>query len=426
MMGGVFFYQVHYVSDTTPIGRRRRSLSETPDCRDEPSWTGKSIVFHDLAQNRTYSIYQTTVRDAYSDTIELEGELYETDQTVTKVVVPTNPPGNTTTKCNHDPFHLEPEIRLDPDHFLIPILEWGPNNQLRGFMESMYIAIQLNRTLIVPPFFKHRTDTTILSHETQDALHPNKRIDPYLVSKYLSSYEDYDMKRLCGGKVNAVFKARQECNEYTVRRIDHFLRYTEMEPFYDESCSPIDPDLKVAPANQTHPSVPIDREGIRNLYGNHEARCAILLFPFMSVAGFESKLYAANRRYPSLSQEEEYIYNIIKHVQRPDNQRQFVQQFISNEMKGKRYIAIHWRFDKDDWQIHCARKEANYYCDTVKSIYSDLNTTKIAFKKYLEKVKRESDVQAVYFAAPLEENVIRPVVREVINPLPVALPVSSK
>jgi len=90
------------------------------------------------------------------------------------------------TKCNHDPFHLEPEIILDPDHFLIPILEWGPNNQLRGFMESIYIAIQLNRTLIVPPFFKHHSDSTLLSHETQDALHPNKRIDPFLVSKYIS------------------------------------------------------------------------------------------------------------------------------------------------------------------------------------------------------------------------------------------------
>ena len=135
--------------------------------------------------------------------------------------------------------------KLDPEHFLIPILEWGPNNQLRGFMESMYIAIQLNRTLIIPPFFKHRTDTTVLSHEEQYALHPTKRIDPYLVSKYMSAAEDYDMKRLCNGKVNAVFKARQDCNEYTVGRIKHFLSYTGMDPFYDDTCSPIDSDLKV-------------------------------------------------------------------------------------------------------------------------------------------------------------------------------------
>ena len=172
------------------------------------------------------------------------------------------------------------------------------------------------------------------------------------------------MKRLCGGKINAVFKARQECTGYSLRRINHFLTYTGMDPFYDDLCRPLTADLKVSPANETHPSVPIDRAGIQNLYGNSDARCAILLFPFMSVSGFEARLYSANRRFPTLTRDESYIYNIIKHVQRPENQRTFVKNFIQNQMGGKRYIAIHWRFDKNDWQVHCARKTDNYYCKT--------------------------------------------------------------
>ena len=116
-----------------------------------------------------------------------------------------------------------------------------------------------------------------------------------------------------------------------------------------------------------------------------------------------------------MGQQEEYIYNIIKHVQRPENQRKFVQKFIIDKMNGKPYIAIHWRFDKNDWQIHCATKESNYYCDTVTSIYNDLNKTKIAFRKYINMVKVKSDVQAVYFAAPPEENILRLVVKEVTS-----------
>jgi len=38
-----------------------------------------------------------------------------------------------------------PQIPLDPDRFLYPGLIGGPNNQLVGLWESIYIAIRLNR-----------------------------------------------------------------------------------------------------------------------------------------------------------------------------------------------------------------------------------------------------------------------------------------
>ena len=37
---------------------------------------------------------------------------------------------------------------------LFLVLTYGPNNQLRGFRESIFIAEMLNRTIVVPPFFK--------------------------------------------------------------------------------------------------------------------------------------------------------------------------------------------------------------------------------------------------------------------------------
>ena len=54
---------------------------------------------------------------------------------------------------------LVPKIPLDPNKYLIPVLTYGPNNQLRGFRETIFLAIKLNRTIIPPPFYKHsRTD----------------------------------------------------------------------------------------------------------------------------------------------------------------------------------------------------------------------------------------------------------------------------
>merc|ERR1712050_260760 len=46
------------------------------------------------------------------------------------------------------------------DKFLIPLIAWGPNNQLRGFREAAILAIKLNRTLCIPPFYKHHSDPT--------------------------------------------------------------------------------------------------------------------------------------------------------------------------------------------------------------------------------------------------------------------------
>lgn len=56
------------------------------------------------------------------------------------------------------PVYPNPAIRLHPDKFLYPVVFRGPNNQLLGLWESIYVAIRLNRTLVIPRFEKHFTD----------------------------------------------------------------------------------------------------------------------------------------------------------------------------------------------------------------------------------------------------------------------------
>lgn len=51
-----------------------------------------------------------------------------------------------------------PIFKQDRDRFIIPILDGGPNNQLFELRETIFLAIKLNRTLVIPRFFKHFTD----------------------------------------------------------------------------------------------------------------------------------------------------------------------------------------------------------------------------------------------------------------------------
>lgn len=51
-----------------------------------------------------------------------------------------------------------PKYKLRSSHLISSILSWGPNNQLRGLMETIVLSIKLNRTLVLPPFYKHLMD----------------------------------------------------------------------------------------------------------------------------------------------------------------------------------------------------------------------------------------------------------------------------
>ena len=56
---------------------------------------------------------------------------------------------------------IHSKYKLDNSKFLTVVTLAGPNNQMRGFRETIFMAVKLNRTIIPAPFFKHsKTDPT--------------------------------------------------------------------------------------------------------------------------------------------------------------------------------------------------------------------------------------------------------------------------
>jgi len=39
----------------------------------------------------------------------------------------------------------------------MPVLIWGPMNQVEGLRETIALAIRLNRTVVIPPMYRHFT-----------------------------------------------------------------------------------------------------------------------------------------------------------------------------------------------------------------------------------------------------------------------------
>ena len=81
----------------------------------------------------------------------------------------------------HD--NVRPLFDLRRDYYLIPVLIWGPNNQMNGLIETIALAIKLDRTLVLPKFYRHYRDPLALDVNAdnftrfyQDSIDPEFRI----------------------------------------------------------------------------------------------------------------------------------------------------------------------------------------------------------------------------------------------------------
>ena len=113
----------------------------------------------------------------------------------------------------------EPTYKTDPDKFLTGTYIWGPNNQSRGLREIVLMALKMNRTLALPPFFKHwGTDTTIEKKSTPTGAFT--RLDVDFLRTLLPIVQPEEMAKACKHKINAFWAARRDyCHGDKVNRI---------------------------------------------------------------------------------------------------------------------------------------------------------------------------------------------------------------
>lgn len=125
---------------------------------------------------------------------------------------------------------VEPKFKLNPKLFITPVYIWGPSSQLQGLRESIGVAIRLNRTLLLPPFLTHQSD----SKGGDKPVPVDIRLDIPELRKLLSIGFTEDLR--CR-QSDVVFLARGIYNKPTdpsvmlerVKRIDSFEKATQMK-----------------------------------------------------------------------------------------------------------------------------------------------------------------------------------------------------
>ncbi|XP_002127834.4 uncharacterized protein LOC100180089 [Ciona intestinalis] len=321
-------------------------------------------------------------------------------------------------KCNLKPpvkrKHVEPLIKLDKTKFLFPLLVNGPNNQILGLRDSIYLAIKLNRTLIVPYFIKHKTD----SSGAFDQVPAEARMDVDELKVLIPTVPHAQLQQVCRNKVDSVFLSEVSKNMHATLPYERISKLAGLNVDKPKDSSP---GVEMLPRNEHDLIIKLNDINVpklRNMYKSN-GRCAVYVHPFRTVGAHESspKMREAkiiledyeenNIRTQYDQKDEELVYSLgFMSTGHPQFVKQIADEFRNKVMHDASVLAVHYRFDPNDWMIRCAKPagntvEINKMCqqlDKIKPI--DIANGLFAYINGLSRGKTVQ-VQAIYFAAPL-------------------------
>jgi len=250
---------------------------------------------------------------------------------------------------------VDPIYKLNPNKFLIPALIWGPMNQVEGLRESIAIAISLNRTLVLPPMFRHFTDPD----GPNGLVDSDIRVDIPSIRNLLSvtSYKALGLKpdgvlyaRTIGfgstandnGNSNGLVTSNSR-----IGRLKKFERATGYTVLADNLKNPTETadffETDVTPKNaKFDEDVRLDYEGTNwnQIFGSNN-KYEVLLFPYLT-AKLEAQTQTGR--------------NIMQHTLRPAFVHSMVDDFFKSNTFPKTFVTIHYRFDEEDWERSCNKK----------------------------------------------------------------------
>ena len=308
-------------------------------------------------------------------------------------------------------------IPLDPNRFMVPLLAFNPSSQLRGLREAIFVAIALNRTLVVPTFFEMKTG------ETQSVIHPHHRIDEHRLRQFISTISGLDFKQITGSnQFDSIFYTRSNsCTDGRIERlkllceeslrIDCHNLYNNVEnskaaclnyhpqiPFY-----PRDLEFLTNSNNQnTVLRYEMSKSTIRRFYGNSFEKTSLIMYPFHSLDILQiinkkhivltpdsQVLDLARRNTDMISDNLDLFSKIIQYTSRPKYIRYVAQKFIKEKLKmnseSGAFLAIHWRYDLHDWHKHCMTIDSLVpHCQKIATV---INNHQLVAKTWMTLVK---------------------------------------
>jgi len=308
------------------------------------------------------------------------------------------------------------------------------------------LAIYLNRTVVIPPFFKHGTDPSYKNKDSDSILNNTQpgwtKIDVEKLAEFVPviSYEHfvrkchnfdhaYFARRYIPGGLFEQMRAYEFLAEKELGFSDFLLKNQTIESF--NKFPEIARDV-VFPRNDGYNRVysetvknvvneqlylPMKKVGVDMAYGrqHNEGRCAVWLSPFRNMYWNRALLFNQGD-----TGAKDLAADMVEHVTRPKSVKiyaeQFINQYFSSDSSKNQYVGLHWRYDKHDYGTHCNRKIHPGNKESCEFLIGhDFQPEPIA-EKLEEYFKiNHSGLKYLFIAAPPKESVLLSILSEKVG-----------
>nr|XP_039265613.1 uncharacterized protein LOC120341204 [Styela clava] len=313
------------------------------------------------------------------------------------------------------PLYPDPVIRLNPDKFLLPIPHNGPNNQLIGLREATFVAIRLNRTMVIPRFFKHFSDGSVTSRKRW-YIFPGHRIDIERYCKFVSCVTIEQFQEACGRQLDAVVFLQHT----TENNLKGWERYTGMrfrrkvEGYQSGKNDPEEANVDFIPDFP----VPGGRKyrkffakEIKGLFES-EARCVVYPDPLYNLLlrkPRKRKISELVKNQEDLKRLTDYqlSLSIAVALGSPEYIKNISKDFVSNKLKNRPFVSVHWRYNEEDFMRRCQHNVSNNVlkkklCQNAMRVKPEHIAQAIGIK-ILDLSQKKINIGDVYIASPPSE-----------------------
>lgn len=286
----------------------------------------------------------------------------------------------------------------------LPYFDVGPNNLYRLFKETIPLAADLDRTLVVPPFHRHprmeeylpadsdyekdvpKANVPIFDQNFVVAveMNANRTIDLDCLKKKVPTVEFEEFERECKSKIHMVV----ECGDVDIKRRKGIKYFTGAAK------------LKVLKA-----------DNIANIENPQQIKALL-----RKLENYQCASVALGRK--CIGERIDWFFkwkDFSPYVQRPKKVRDLAKLFLKDQYQSQPYLAMHWRYDPHDWNDMCksTRPEAakltnaeicKFVDKMVESAKNDDNLIK-QISQNIEEYMKVNNLKFAYLTGPPGLNV---------------------
>nr|XP_039255857.1 uncharacterized protein LOC120332630 isoform X2 [Styela clava] len=276
---------------------------------------------------------------------------------------------------------ITPLMQLDPTRIIYPANRNGPSDELISLQEAIFIGMETNRTVVIPPFKPHPSDK---DSNYDISLPASLRVDLKILSRLVSLTTVDKMQQLCNSSFDIGFeesgatclfrKFLKETSGMSLNSSHKHLfgkdGFSNLTFFKNNSCDP--PSLPVR-------KIPFRKFSVflRNVKDQFKSDmpCAVLINTHKNPSKLlrnpnKNILKKAMTDLSSVTQEDisdancETKYKLIEvFTRKPRFVRELASEFIREVMKKQEYLALHWRYN---FEFRC-RSRFNF-CPELKTV----------------------------------------------------------